>query len=212
MKKISSAIRIFYVLLRDAGISFLLGVGMKGVVFNLLEQVVVASLGDDAWDHLLADANLKGAYSSLGSYPDRDMQALVQVLASAQQKSEQEVLQWFGRAAMPLLFQRYPRFFAAHTEVRAFVLSVNEFIHPEVRKIYPGAEVPRFVFRQEGDDGLLMEYRSPRKLCALAHGFIEGAADHYQEAVVVTHLQCMHRGDALCVCRISSTTRRWRTA
>ena len=198
--------------LRDTGISFLLGVGMKGVVFNLLEQVVVAAHGDDAWDRLLADANLKGAYSSLGSYPDRDMQALVQVVASSQQKSEQEVLQWFGRAAMPLLFQRYPRFFAAHHDVRSFVLSVNEYIHPEVRKIYPGAEVPRFVFRHEGDDGLLMEYRSPRKLCALAHGFIEGAADHYQEVVAVTHLQCMHRGDALCVCRISSKTKRWRAA
>lgn len=185
---------------------------MKGVVFNLLEQVVVASQGDDAWDRLLADADLKGAYSSLGSYPDREMLALVQSLATSLQVSEQEVLRWFGCAAMPLLFQRYPRFFAAHTGVRSFVLSVNEFIHPEVRKIYPGAEVPIFVFHEESDGGLLMEYRSPRKLCALAQGFIEGAAGHYNEIVAVKHVQCMHRGDDLCVCRISVDAQRLQSA
>lgn len=45
---------------------------MKGVVFNVLEQVVSAEHGEDTWDRLLDEADLDGAYTSLGSYEDAD--------------------------------------------------------------------------------------------------------------------------------------------
>ena len=37
---------------------------------------------------------------------------------------------------------------------------------------------------------------------ALAHGFVEGAADHYGESITFDHLQCMHKGADRCVFRI----------
>ena len=43
---------------------------MKGVVFNLLEQLVARDFGEDTWDALLDASGLEGAYTSLGSYPD----------------------------------------------------------------------------------------------------------------------------------------------
>ena len=49
-----------------------------------------------------------------------------------------------------------------------------------------------------------MGYNSERKLCALAHGFIEGAGDHYSQAMTVEHPLCMHRGDESCQLRISA--------
>jgi len=42
---------------------------MKGIVFNLLEEVVTTHHGSDTWDLLLDTARLDGAYTSLGSYP-----------------------------------------------------------------------------------------------------------------------------------------------
>ncbi|GBQ51026.1 heme NO-binding domain-containing protein [Komagataeibacter sucrofermentans] len=50
---------------------------MKGIVFNILEEVVEKNHGAEAWDTLLEAANVSGAYTSLGSYPDAEMQALV---------------------------------------------------------------------------------------------------------------------------------------
>jgi predicted hydrocarbon binding protein len=44
-----------------------------------------------------------------------------------------------------------------------------------------------------------MAFDSPRKLCALAHGFIEGAGDHFGETLNVEHISCMHRGDPKCL-------------
>jgi predicted hydrocarbon binding protein len=179
---------------------------MKGVIFNLLEEVVRRRHGEDTWDAFLEVAELTGSYASLGSYPDADLGRLVAAATTALGMSSREVLRWFGREAMPILAERYPLFFTAHASARNFVLSVNQIIHPEVRKIYPGADVPIFDFQDAADGALLMGYHSPRKLCALAEGFVEGAATHYSETVNVEHLACMHHGHAKCLFRLSFAT------
>jgi predicted hydrocarbon binding protein len=176
---------------------------MKGVVFNLLEEVVIRRHGEDTWDALLEEAGLNGSYTSLGSYPDEHMFKLVGAASKALKTDPGEVLRWFGREAMPVLAERYPAFFKAHTSTRPFILSVNDIIHPEVRKVYPGADVPVFDFRHLEDGALLMGYQSARKLCMLAQGFVEGAAAHYHEPVKFEHVHCMHKGDPKCVFRIS---------
>lgn len=176
---------------------------MKGIVFNLLEEVVTRHRGADAWDALLEGADLDGVYTSLGSYPDEHIYRLVGAASEALGMPPFDVLRWFGREAMPALASRYLAYFTPHASTRPFILSVNAIIHPEVRKIYPGADVPTFGFHDDADGTLLMTYRSPRRLCALAHGFIEGAAAHFGESLDVDHLDCMHRGDPECRCRIT---------
>jgi hypothetical protein len=172
---------------------------MKGIVFNLLEEVVSSRHGETAWDNLLDATGLTGAYTSLGSYPDEEIEKLVLAGASALGMSPEEILRWFGRASMPLLANRYPAFFTEQPNARSFILSVNKIIHPEVRKLYSGAHCPFFHFTHGADGALVMAYDSPRKLCALAHGFIEGAGDHFGETLNVEHISCMHRGDPKCL-------------
>jgi hypothetical protein len=171
---------------------------MKGVVFNLLEQVVVQKYGETVWDDLLDAAQLSGAYTSLGSYPDEEIEKLVSAASAALNVPPSEVLRWFGRAAMPLLASHYPHLFSQRDTARSFVMSVNSIIHPEVRKLYAGAACPHFHFEETPDGALLMGYNSSRKLCALAHGFIEGAGDHFGQTMLVEHLRCMHNGDSNC--------------
>lgn len=176
---------------------------MKGVVFNLLESVVCQVHGEDVWDDLLDRAGVSGSYTSLGNYPDAEMSALVGAAANLLSINEQDVLRWFGRAAMPVLAQRYESFFTSHASTRPFILSLNNIIHPEVRKIYPGADVPEFDFIDTDDGSLMMGYYSARKLCALAEGFVQGAADYYHETCQFEHRQCMHHGDDKCLFHIS---------
>jgi hypothetical protein len=96
----------------------------------------------------------------------------------------------------------YPSLFDAHTGTRSFVLSLNDIIHPEVRKLYPGADVPEFGFETFGDDTLVVQYRSHRKMCSFAIGLIEGAAAKYGEHAELLHAKCMHRDDPHCEFRI----------
>jgi hypothetical protein len=172
---------------------------MKGIIFNLLEEVITAEYGAATWDRLLDDAGLDGAYTSLGSYGDDEMVGLVGVAATALQLPPEDVLRWFGRRAIPLLARRYPTFFTGHADARSFLLTLNGIIHPEVRKLYPGAATPVFDFDTSASDKLVIGYNSARKMCSLAEGFMHGAADFFHEHADITQSQCMHHGAGKCV-------------
>lgn len=172
---------------------------MKGIVFNLLEEIVSRDHGEDTWDALLDAAGLEGSYTAVGSYPDGELAALVKAAASALNLHEDEVVKWFGKNALPLLHHRYPAVFEGHKNTKSFVLTLNDVIHPEVRKLFPGAYVPEFEFSSEAENRLSLSYTSRRRLCSFAEGLIEGAANHFGEEVTLEHALCMKRGDQRCL-------------
>lgn len=175
---------------------------MKGIVFNLLEDVVSEHHGHDTWEALVDASGVSGAYTSLGNYPDSDMEALVAAACAALSLDRDTVLRWFGVNAMPLLAERYPTLFEGHTSARTFVDGVNDVIHAEVRKLYPDALCPHFKLAYAEPTELMMDYRSQRQMCALAEGFVQGAAAHFGDQVEFTHEACTSRGDKHCVFRI----------
>lgn len=178
---------------------------MKGIIFNLAEEVVSDAYGQDTWDDLLDHTGLEGSYTSLGSYPDDELHRLVRAASDSLEVPSADLLRNLGLGAMPLLAERYPQFFSPHSSARSFVLTLNDIIHPEVRKLYPGADAPEFGFDDTDPETLVLTYESGRKLCALAEGFLLGAADHYHERVALHHEQCMHHGAPSCVihCRFT---------
>lgn len=182
---------------------------MKGIVFNLLEEVVVQRFSERHWDDLLRAANVAGVYTSLGNYASADFVTLIDALAARGKTSVESTMRWFGRHAMPHLAARYPGFLSDHDGLRTFLLSLNDVPQGEVRKVYPGADVPLFDFHSvlgAADDGglpLLVRYQSPEELCWLAEGFIQGAASHYRQAVLIQQLNCVHKGDDDCTLQCS---------
>lgn len=178
---------------------------MKGIVFNLLEHVVTEDRGEDAWDQILDSAGSDGAYTAVGSYPDEQFMALVSSACERLDLEPDQLVRWFGKRAMPLFAARYPSFFEGHTSARSFVLTLNDVIHPEVRKLFPGADVPYFHFESPSEGTVELGYVSPRKLCSFAEGLVEGAAAHFGETVTMKQTECMKRGDERCVlvCRFA---------
>jgi hypothetical protein len=176
---------------------------MKGIVFNLLEKVVEAQFGAEVWDRLLDDSNVEGAYTSLGNYDDAEIEAIVAAAMARLGMSRADVLRWFGVNAMPILAKTYPSLFEPYASAHPFVLGVNSIIHAEVRKLYPGALCPHFEMSSPADAGIDMTYISARRMCALAEGFIIGAAGHFGETVAVDHITCVDHGDAGCRFKIS---------
>ncbi|MFN2640649.1 MAG: heme NO-binding domain-containing protein [Actinomycetota bacterium] len=178
---------------------------MKGIVFNLLEQTVSDKYGEDTWDALLEGAGLEGSYTAVGSYPDEELIALVDTGCTALGVEQDDLIRWFGRAALPLLAAKYPGFFSPYDSTRAFLMTLNEIIHPEVRKLFPGAYAPSFEFDTTNENDLGLAYHSHRNLCSFAEGLIEGSADHFGEAVDITQATCSKRGDQLCDLHIHFT-------
>ena len=183
---------------------------MHGIVFNLLEHVVTEEHGEAAWDDLLARAGAAGCWTAVGSYPDADLMRLLEALPGAAERGRDETLRAFGCAAMGRLSVLYPQFFAPHERTTPFLLTLNDIIHPAVRCLYPGADVPVFDVDLDLDvagDGsrLVLGYRSGRRLCHLAEGFVAGAAAHFGERVALAQTQCMLDGAPTCLLTLAFT-------
>ena len=65
---------------------------VKGILFNLVEEIVVDQWGADTWDDLLAAAGVDGAYTSLGNYPDRELELLVDATSARLELAIPDVL------------------------------------------------------------------------------------------------------------------------
>lgn len=170
---------------------------MKGIIFNIVEDVVAEGFGMHVWDELLEATALDGIYTSLGSYPDQHLFALVGAASDQTKIAAPELLKVIGKEAIPHLYNRYPHFFDDAGSARQLILNLNTVIHPEVRKLYSGAGCPHFDFTQN-EQRLTLGYNSPRKLCHLAHGFVDGVAAHFGETIAVHQSRCMHDGAATC--------------
>lgn len=157
---------------------------MKGVIFNVVEEVVTDVYGSDTWDDLLDAAAADGAYTALGNYGDDELIRIAEVAAEATGMSQDELWRTVGRLALPKLAARLPESMETGADAMSFLADVNEIIHPQVRVLYPEAVPPVFEF-EPADDELAVRYRSERELVALAEGLILGCGDLFDEPLEV---------------------------
>ena len=178
---------------------------MKGIVFDLLNEMVEERFGFEAWQTLLDATGLDGIYVATETYPDEQ---LVQLVCAAEQATgilASDLTKAFGEFMMPHFAEQYPVFFENQTNMKSFLLTVDQVIHVEVRKLYPEAGLPAFEYEDLADDKLTMSYRSPRKMCRLAEGLLAGAANHFQQSYELEHETCMHTGSDHCLLEITFT-------
>lgn len=174
---------------------------MKGIVFNILADMVIEQMGMETWDDLLEQADLPsgGAYTSGGLYDDSELFTLVGAISAHTGLPAQDLVRAYGKFAFPRLAERSPvPIEPDKMALKDFLLSLNAVIHTEVKKLYPDADLPTFGFEQPDAQTLVMVYDSHRKLCALCEGLIEGASEFFDTEVSITQPQCMHEGAENC--------------
>jgi hypothetical protein len=114
-------------------------------------------------------------------------------------KEIDELVYDFGVFTGSTTFTRlYPAFFAIAPSARDFLLTVESRIHELVRATIPNARPPQLRVSELGDEGVAIEYTSPRQLCVLLRGLAEGTARHYGEEAQIEEVSCMRRGDPSC--------------
>ena len=173
---------------------------MKGIVFNLLNDLVEEQFGMDVWDELIettAPAS-QGVYTSVEVYPDGELLAYVGAIAQHTGKDIDDVVRLFGKYMLSRFASIHPEFFSGHT-IKSFLKSVHDVIHVEVRKLHPDVVLPEFTYEEPAEDRLIMHYRSPRSLCHLAEGLIDGTSEHFGVDLTLNHPVCMHDGADRCV-------------
>jgi len=170
---------------------------MKGMVFDMLRDMVEEQYGLDGWQAVLDSADSDGMFISTETYHDEELLKLVASASEVTGIDAGDLVYAFGQYMVTQFYQRFPQFFDCES-LLPFLLSVDHLIHVEVRKLFPDAGVPRFDYDEELPDKLTMIYQSPRKLCRLAEGLIDGSAKHFNQSYQLNHDVCMHSGDSAC--------------
>lgn len=172
---------------------------MKGVIFNILEEMIEERYGMAVWNEILNRTMPgDGIYIAGESYPDEQLFSLVEAVSEQLDLPRAKVVSRFGEFLFQQLAVRHPVFLEDPEDLKSFLMSIQSVIHVEVQKLYDSPNLPTFQYTEPDPDTLIMHYHSPRKLCLLAEGLIRGAAAHYETAIEIDHASCMHQGDQQC--------------
>lgn len=157
---------------------------MKGIVFTEFLELVESKFGLDVVDRIIEECDLEtdGVYTSVGTYSHKDMYQMVGKLSELKNISVADLLQIYGEYFFDVLSKSYPQFMD-QPNVFVFLESIDNYIHPEVLKLYPEAELPSFKAEKKGDKEMSLLYKSSRKMSDFALGLIKGAASYFGEQV-----------------------------
>ena len=172
---------------------------MKGIVFTEFFKMVEQSHGYDKVDQIIdiVKPESNGAYTSIGTYDHQELVSLIVAYTNLIGVEVDAVLKDFGSHLFKAFVQGYPQFFDAQDNAFNFLESVDSYIHLEVAKLYPDAQLPRFELQTKSEDLMEMVYLSNRKMSALALGLIESTLDHYEEQASIEMLPLSEDGSKI---------------
>lgn len=172
---------------------------MHGIVFMQLQKYVTGMLGDDAWNQLMNNAEIKQKiYLCSETYPDREIIELVAALSKSTGESAAALLEDFGKFIVPALFQMYRVLIKPEWKTLDVIEHAEENIHRVVRIKSPGALPPALKCTRLSPGEVVINYTSPRKLCALARGIAQGLAAYFNERINITEKTCMLKNAGSC--------------
>ncbi len=173
---------------------------MKGVIFNIVKSFVEDNFGEKAYEELIEQSNLKsnGIFIGPATYDDSDFFELATQATNKFSVSMNDLQKMLGKYSFPKLATMCPHFVEIYDHPKAFLKTIEDVVHVEVKKLYLNANTPTFRYEDNSDDSLMMEYMSERQLCFFLDGLIDGVSDYFKQPISKEHSTCTHRGDLSC--------------
>lgn len=161
---------------------------MKGIIFTSFIEMVEERFSPDLADELISQLNLPsgGSYTTVGTYDHQEIIALVQELSSRINVPAAELVQSFGEYLFAVLADSYSHLFHPAASAFEFLQHVERYIHVEVRKMYPDAQLPSFSYEQPVPSTAVLTYSSSRPFADLAEGLIRGCFGYFNEPCIMT--------------------------
>lgn len=178
---------------------------MKGMIFTELVEFVEEKFGFEVADGMLEASLLsdKGSYTQAANYPFEELVAVVSRLAEITQIPMGDLIETYGRHLFGRIVGLYPPMVAQFSSSLPFIAQVDTFIHPQVKKLYPDADLPSFQVVSLSDDELVIDYTSNKPLMPLARGLMFGAADHFGEKIEIVEDNTLHDAGQLARFRVT---------
>lgn len=160
---------------------------MKGIVFTELIELVEEKWGLAMADHVLDPNGLStgGVFTSVGTYDDSDMIVILSRLSKKTGLSLGQLQYAFGEYIFGTFLKGYGPMIERFSSTFDLVSHLDDFIHPEVRKLYPDAALPGFAVVDRNDSQMELRYSSARKMPDFAEGLMMAVAEHFDEKIKV---------------------------
>ncbi len=160
---------------------------MKGIVFTEYLDYVEEQFGLEVTDNMVEKSSLpnSGAYTAVGTYDHGEMVELLQQLSLLTGNSIHDLLRGFGESLFHTLAEKYPELVSQASTAFDLLERIDGYIHIEVKKLYPDAELPKFTYEYVSTDQLLLVYESDRGLADLAEGLLRGCFARFGEQISV---------------------------
>ncbi len=173
---------------------------MKGIVFTEFLELVENEFGLEIVNRIIDGCELesKGIYSSVGTYSHKEMFKMVGKLSDLKDIPVNDLLEMYGEYFFDVLTKKYPQFLNQPNSF-TFLKSIDNYIHPEVLKLYPEAELPSFDFIDEGKNEMTLVYKSSRKMSDFALGLIKGTANYFGEKILVEKMSEKKEGELVLI-------------
>ena len=119
---------------------------MKGIIFSEFLSHVETVFGAEACETMIIRAELPGggAYTSVGTYDHAELVQMVTTLVEMTEVPPGKLLRDFGQYLFHRLAIAYGAMVAESHSSFDLLANVESYIHVEVRKLYPDAELPGF--------------------------------------------------------------------
>lgn len=171
---------------------------MKGAVFIALQEMIVEKAGLEVWHNVLDAAGNDGVFTATMNYDDAELMALVGAVCDTLDMSAVEAQRLFGHYLFGFLHRGHPIFADSKPDFFSFIESIGGVIHLEVVKLDEQARPPKIDVSLNENGTANLTCFSERKLCYLAEGLLNGAAEHFGIKIKMDHFKCMHDGHECC--------------
>lgn len=172
---------------------------MKGIVFTEFLEMVEEKFGLETVDFIINESKLEsnGVYTSVGTYDFIEMQSLIVQLSKKINIPVDDLVYAYGLYFYKTLVDNHKDIFDHYKDPMVFVASVEDHIHVEVRKLYPGAELPSFGIIHKDDDYMEVVYTSERGMYMFAKALMEKTFEYYDKNVQVEFEKLKENGTSV---------------
>ena len=84
---------------------------MKGIVFDMLRDMVEDRFGLEGWQAVLDHARSDGLYISTETYADEELLSLVAAASEVSQIEAEQLVYAFGQFMVVEFYQRFPQYY-----------------------------------------------------------------------------------------------------
>jgi predicted hydrocarbon binding protein len=167
---------------------------VHGVLFVAFRRFLEGRFGAELADDVFAKQNEP---SATGVYADDGFMGLLAQGATLSRIDQDRLLREFGAELISFFHERYASYFPPEG-ARRFLLQFERGLGSRIREALPGAAPPRMEVHDIGSGRLRMDYHSPRKMCPLLAGLLDGTSTHYQTPVRHHEESCARKGHSHC--------------